>query len=274
MSNRVLHYLLGCCDPESKAEFDRILAAPDAQQDLKKLLKSIPDSDQAQKIAKLIEKRGKQSDGTFWQKLLHGPLKKGTLDLSPEELDRILKTPRDPAKQTKFEIYLIEYFRPDTIPSSDTVQRVVSDIKTDHELEIDELKYDPETTRLIYGGDKEVATQLLEKIGFKDATKVLDRELWYAKQKGTKRVDESAFLKFSIPLDRFGTQDPWDLKESLQGWLESEGLSDKTATVSDQEKALLFTGKVTNLKNLIYNFRLEPSAQADLLRNLANFMVK
>jgi len=275
MSNSVLHYILGCADRNSKAEFDRILATPGATPDLKNLLKAT-DPKEIQKVMDLIQKRRKKFEGTPAQRKLYDLLlkKNGVLDMSPGELERVLQIPRDPLKQAKFEIHLLEYFRPDNLPSAEHVTLAVAKMKEEHELDIEELKYNPDTTRLDYAGDKDVAKKLLEQIGFKDATKVLDRELWYAKQKGNRRLETDSFLKFAIPEDRFGSREPFELRGKLQDWLEQEGLNENTATLSDQEKAILFTGKVADLKNLIYNFRLEPTVQADLLRSLGSFLVK
>jgi hypothetical protein len=128
----------------------------------------------------------------------------------------------------------------------------------------DSIHFDKDTKELSYSGPKDLAEELLKKIGFKEdaikkikSGKPLVQKTKTEEQKKTQEEPEKVqTLKRAIPLSKISIETiPVD-RQKLSDWLSKEGLTENTTKIVDYEEQseeanLLFTGSSHTLKLLL-----------------------
>lgn len=261
--NKFYHYIIGVADEPSRRAFEVILAETLNKETIKEVLKDIKPEDrkEAQKLFKSVEKHHNPG---WWSRRLKsmGLDVKSPLDMTPQEWERLLEVSRDEKNVVEFQVFLPKYLEEKDL-SPTMVKLGVATIRDAYFPEIDLLEYDEGKQVLKFKGNKPVAEALIKKFKLPESLMRSKKEMLL-----DDFLPVSKNIKFQIPVDEFSSlYDIDQLKGAVAEFLSKEGLSEKTAKVSDELNALLFTGLPSTFKLLIYALRLEPQRQEAILRD-------
>ena len=174
--NDLLHFLIGSADAKTTKEFQEVLA--DKADDLLKIaLKT--DQKKAEKLMKMIPKEVKRFEDPSWlrQKTneYFGKPKSDLMDLSPQELKKLLEVERgDPKDRMDFDLPVsYKSFQPemDLKELPGRLDKFYMDNKVGFDSPRD-LGFDPKTQIIHFNASKELAEKLLTSLGLQETIKV------------------------------------------------------------------------------------------------------